>query len=45
MRLRVIDPERAYWLHGIEAATRWLRETGNSERHAVHVRMPGGLGR
>jgi superfamily II DNA or RNA helicase len=29
--LRVIDPERAYWLRGIEAATRWLRETGNSE--------------
>ncbi|NNN38234.1 helicase, partial [Streptomyces sp. S3(2020)] len=31
VRLRVIDPERAYWLRGIEAATRWLRETGNSE--------------
>ncbi|MDT7847857.1 helicase associated domain-containing protein [Streptomyces justiciae] len=29
--LRVIDPERTYWLRGIEAATRWLRETGNSE--------------
>ncbi|MFF4277161.1 Helicase associated domain protein [Streptomyces sp. NPDC001536] len=29
--LRVIDPERAYWLRGIEAATRWLRESGNSE--------------
>ncbi|MFI0545262.1 Helicase associated domain protein [Streptomyces sp. WSLK1-3] len=31
VRLRVIDPEKAYWLRGIEAATRWLRETGNSE--------------
>ncbi|MER6186408.1 helicase associated domain-containing protein [Streptomyces sp. NPDC001652] len=31
VRLRVIDPERAYWLRGIEAATRWLRETGNGE--------------
>ncbi|MER5757560.1 Helicase associated domain protein [Streptomyces sp. NPDC002088] len=31
VRLRVIDPERAYWLRGIEAATRWLRETGNNE--------------
>uniref|UniRef100_UPI0004C0BA03 helicase associated domain-containing protein n=1 Tax=Streptomyces sp. NRRL S-813 TaxID=1463919 RepID=UPI0004C0BA03 len=31
VRLRVIDPERAYWRRGIEAATRWLRETGNTE--------------
>ncbi|WP_424894304.1 Helicase associated domain protein [Streptomyces sp. SAI-124] len=31
VRLRVIDPERAYWLRGIEAATRWLRETGECE--------------
>ncbi|MDH6564987.1 hypothetical protein M2163_009315 [Streptomyces sp. SAI-135] len=31
VRLRVIDPERAYWRRGIEAATRWLRETGESE--------------
>ncbi|MFF5494497.1 Helicase associated domain protein [Streptomyces aquilus] len=31
VRLRVIDPEKAYWLRGIEAATRWLRETGNTE--------------
>ncbi|MFF3788132.1 helicase associated domain-containing protein [Streptomyces sp. NPDC001933] len=29
MRLRVIDPEDAYWRRGIEAAGRWLRETGN----------------
>ncbi|MEU3221377.1 helicase associated domain-containing protein [Streptomyces sp. NPDC006971] len=29
VRLRVIDPEKAYWRRGIEAATRWLRETGN----------------
>ncbi|WP_260471003.1 helicase associated domain-containing protein, partial [Streptomyces sp. RP5T] len=31
VRLRVIDPEGAYWRRGIEAATRWLRETGESE--------------
>ncbi|WP_331728800.1 Helicase associated domain protein (plasmid) [Streptomyces sp. NBC_00028] len=31
VRLRVIDPEGAYWRRGIEAASRWLRETGNTE--------------
>ncbi|WP_435369361.1 Helicase associated domain protein [Streptomyces ortus] len=31
VQLRVIDPEGAYWLRGIEAATRWLRETGSTE--------------
>jgi superfamily II DNA or RNA helicase len=31
VRLRVIDPEKAYWRRGVEAATRWLRETGESE--------------
>ncbi|MFJ9351696.1 Helicase associated domain protein [Streptomyces sp. NPDC101237] len=31
VRLRVIDPEAAYWRRGIEVATRWLRETGTSE--------------
>ncbi|MER7841547.1 Helicase associated domain protein [Streptomyces sp. NPDC096040] len=31
VRLRVIDPEAAYWRRGIEAATRWLRETGSTE--------------
>ncbi|MFD5503619.1 Helicase associated domain protein [Streptomyces sp. NPDC127061] len=30
VRLRVIDPEGAYWRRGIEAAGRWLRETGNA---------------
>ncbi|MEU2625337.1 Helicase associated domain protein [Streptomyces sp. NPDC007157] len=30
VQLRVIDPEGAYWLRGIEAATRWLRETGST---------------
>ncbi|WP_371098563.1 helicase associated domain-containing protein [Streptomyces sanglieri] len=30
VRLRVIDPEDAYWRRGIEAAGRWLRETGNT---------------
>ncbi|MFJ4633914.1 Helicase associated domain protein [Streptomyces sp. NPDC088847] len=28
VRLRVIDPEAAYWRRGIEAATRWKRESG-----------------
>ncbi|MFG2030522.1 Helicase associated domain protein [Streptomyces sp. NPDC048825] len=31
VRLRIIDPEGAYWRRGIEAATRWRRETGNNE--------------
>ncbi|WP_427925183.1 Helicase associated domain protein [Streptomyces sp. cg40] len=31
VRLRVIDPEAAYWRRGIEAATRWRRESGNGE--------------
>ncbi|KOV70063.1 helicase, partial [Streptomyces sp. AS58] len=31
VQLRVIDPERAYWRRGVEAATRWLRETGENE--------------
>ncbi|MGW1562989.1 helicase-related protein [Streptomyces sp. NPDC002144] len=31
VQLRVINPEKAYWLRGIEAATRWLRETGSAE--------------
>ncbi|MEU9786030.1 Helicase associated domain protein [Streptomyces phaeochromogenes] len=31
IRLRVIDPEGAYWRRGIETATRWLRKTANSE--------------
>ncbi|MFG2949303.1 DEAD/DEAH box helicase [Streptomyces adustus] len=31
VRLRVIDPEAAYWRRGIEAAIRWLRETGNTQ--------------
>ncbi|MEU2134686.1 Helicase associated domain protein [Streptomyces sp. NPDC018352] len=35
VRLRVIDPEGAYWRRGIEAAGRWLRETGNTV-----LRMP-----
>ncbi|MFF8919522.1 Helicase associated domain protein [Streptomyces sp. NPDC015032] len=30
VRLRVINPEGAYWRRGFEAATRWLRETGNT---------------
>ncbi|WP_435885442.1 Helicase associated domain protein [Streptomyces tauricus] len=31
VQLRVIDPEGAYWRRGIQAAIRWLRETGSSE--------------
>ncbi|WP_078959972.1 DEAD/DEAH box helicase [Streptomyces sp. NRRL B-24085] len=31
VRLRVIDPEKAYWRRGIEAAVRWLRESGEGE--------------
>ncbi|MFD5586724.1 Helicase associated domain protein [Streptomyces sp. NPDC127063] len=31
VRLRVIDPEGAYWRRGIEAASRWLREMGADE--------------
>ncbi|MEU4173288.1 Helicase associated domain protein [Streptomyces sp. NPDC026665] len=31
VQLRVIDPEGAYWRRGIEAATRWLRESGSAE--------------
>ncbi|WP_406429989.1 Helicase associated domain protein [Streptomyces sp. NBC_00631] len=31
VRLRVIDPEAAYWRRAIEVATRWLRETGSTE--------------
>ncbi|MEU5092926.1 Helicase associated domain protein [Streptomyces sp. NPDC021356] len=30
IRLRLIDPERVYWRRGIEAAQRWLRETGET---------------
>ncbi|WP_444968425.1 Helicase associated domain protein [Streptomyces umbrinus] len=37
IRLRVIDPEGAYWRRGIEAATRWLRETGNTELRAPYT--------
>ncbi|MFE1198545.1 Helicase associated domain protein [Streptomyces olivaceoviridis] len=29
--LRVIDPEKAYWRRGIEAATRWRRENGGGQ--------------
>ncbi|WP_411152981.1 Helicase associated domain protein [Streptomyces sp. A30] len=29
--LRVIDPENTYWRRGIEAATRWLSESGGTQ--------------
>ena len=35
IRLRVIDPEGAYWRRGVEAAARWLRESGS-----VGLRVP-----
>ncbi|CAM5353042.1 helicase [Streptomyces canarius] len=31
VRLRVIDPEKAYWRRGIAAATRWRRENGGGQ--------------
>ncbi|GAX56417.1 helicase associated domain-containing protein [Streptomyces olivochromogenes] len=37
VRLRIIDPEGAYWRRGIEAATKWLRETGNVELRVPYV--------
>ncbi|MFF4911237.1 Helicase associated domain protein [Streptomyces sp. NPDC001260] len=37
VRLRVIDPEGTYWRRGIEAAVRWLRETGNTELRVPYV--------
>ncbi|WP_331719022.1 Helicase associated domain protein (plasmid) [Streptomyces sp. NBC_00289] len=37
VRLRIIDPEGAYWRRGIEAATRWLRETGSGELRVPYV--------
>ncbi|MFE1341563.1 Helicase associated domain protein [Streptomyces sp. NPDC058733] len=37
VRLRVIDPEGAYWRRGIEAASRWLRETGASELRVPYM--------
>ena len=37
IRLRIIDPEGAYWRRGIEAATRWLRETGSVELRVPYV--------
>ncbi|MFJ6509686.1 Helicase associated domain protein [Streptomyces sp. NPDC091879] len=37
VRLRIIDPEGAYWRRGVEAATRWLRETGSSELRVPYL--------
>ncbi|MFD8767168.1 Helicase associated domain protein [Streptomyces mirabilis] len=37
VRLRIIDPEGAYWRRGIEAATKWLRETGAAELRVPYV--------
>ncbi|MFD7681719.1 Helicase associated domain protein [Streptomyces sp. NPDC060187] len=37
VRLRIIDPEGAYWRRGIEAATRWLRESGSSELRVPYL--------
>ncbi|MFI0915362.1 DEAD/DEAH box helicase [Streptomyces abikoensis] len=37
IRLRVINPETTFWRRGIEAATRWMAETG-----AQQLRVPYG---
>ncbi|MFF3540017.1 Helicase associated domain protein [Streptomyces sp. NPDC002466] len=45
VRLRVIDPEGAYWRRGVEAASRWLRETGNDRlRVPFAYETPSGWG-
>ncbi|MEV5149819.1 Helicase associated domain protein [Streptomyces sp. NPDC052727] len=42
VRLRVIDPEKAYWRRGIAAATRWRRENGGGQlRVPYDYVMPG----
>lgn len=42
VRLRVIDPEGTYWLRGIEAATRWLRDTGSTELRVPYTYVTPG---
>ncbi|MFJ8614119.1 Helicase associated domain protein [Streptomyces sp. NPDC093675] len=37
VRLRVIDPENTYWRRGVEAASRWLKETRSEQ-----LRVPYG---
>ncbi|MGW0836395.1 Helicase associated domain protein [Streptomyces prunicolor] len=37
IRLRIIDPEGAYWRRGVEAATRWLRESGGGGLRVPYV--------
>ncbi|MFF1651576.1 helicase associated domain-containing protein [Streptomyces sp. NPDC058240] len=37
MKLRVIEPENSFWRRGIQATTRYVKETG-----AVPLRMPYG---
>ncbi|MGW3290004.1 Helicase associated domain protein, partial [Streptomyces sp. NPDC001002] len=37
IRLRVLDPEGAYWRRGVEAATRWLRERGDAELRVPYL--------
>ncbi|MFE1292182.1 Helicase associated domain protein [Streptomyces sp. NPDC058751] len=45
VRLRIIDPEAAYWRRGIEVATRWLRETGSTELRVPYTYVsPEGWG-
>ncbi|MFE3152356.1 helicase associated domain-containing protein [Streptomyces sp. NPDC059218] len=44
VRLRVTDPEGAYWRRGIEAAGRWLRETGNTVLRVPTAVTPEGWG-
>ncbi|WP_244362292.1 hypothetical protein [Streptomyces aquilus] len=45
VRLRVIDPEGTYWRRGIEAATRWLHQTDNTELRVPYTfETPGEWG-
>ncbi|WP_046730763.1 Helicase associated domain protein [Streptomyces humi] len=45
VRLRVIDPEKAYWRRGIEVAARWLRESGDAELRVPYTYVsPEGWG-
>ncbi|WP_420711443.1 Helicase associated domain protein [Streptomyces sp. NRRL F-3307] len=41
VRLRVIDPEKAYWRRGIAAATRWRRENGGGQLRVPYDYMMG----
>ncbi|MGW2465455.1 helicase-related protein, partial [Streptomyces sp. NPDC001761] len=44
VRLRVIDPEKAYWRRGIAAATRWRRENGGGQLRVPYDYVMGETG-